>query len=238
MIRNALLAGTLLLVVIGYFLFNRYQLKRTIRDQQHLLAIRNHIAKDLHDEIGSTLTSIKILSDVSGKKLGDDQGSISSYLRQIASQSALAQQGMSDIVWAVKPDNDKLENMQVRMREYVVQTLEPIAVTVKWLVDAAPADITLNMQWRRDFLLVFKEAINNIAKHAHATEVTIKLSQPSHQLILSIEDNGKGFEIDRKRTSSGLANMRQRAHSMGGELEITAGHPGTTIRLTLPLKHG
>ncbi|GGG81867.1 hypothetical protein GCM10007415_13250 [Parapedobacter pyrenivorans] len=235
-LRNAILAGMLILVVIGYFLFNRYQLKRTIRNQQHLLDIRNHIAKDLHDEIGSTLTSIKILSDVSGKKLKDDQGKISTYLQQIATQSALAQQGMSDIVWAVKPDNDKLESMQIRMREYVAQTLEPTAITVKWLLDARSANITLNMERRRDFLLIFKEAINNVAKHARASEVIIRLLHKPHHVVLSVEDNGQGFDINGRRTSSGLANMRKRAQTLGGKLDIDTGSQGTSIKLILPLE--
>src|SRR5690606_24564950 len=109
--------GIALLGILGLVLFNRYQLKQKIREQQSLLQVRSHIAKDLHDEIGSTLTSIKILSEVSGKSLRQDQQKASDFLQKITEQSAAAQQGMSDIVWAVKPENDKLENMVVRMRE-------------------------------------------------------------------------------------------------------------------------
>src|SRR5262249_20649484 len=95
-VRNFLLAGIVLLALIGYFLFNRYQLKRKLAEQKALLAMRNDIAKDLHDEIGSALTSIKILSQVSGKNLYRDQEKVSSYLGRITEQSGMMQQGMSD----------------------------------------------------------------------------------------------------------------------------------------------
>lgn len=234
-IRNFTLGGVLLLSLLGYFLFNRYQLKRKIKEQQSLLAVRNNIARDLHDEIGSTLTSIKILSEVSGKNISKDQTKAAAFLHKITEQSQEAQQGISDIVWAIKPDNDKMENMLVRMREYISHTLEPKNVITKFVVDEKALQQSLSMQQRRDFFLIFKEAINNIAKYAMANEVLLQLHVEKNTIFLNIQDDGKGFDPAQVRSSNGLKNMQSRAEALGGRLEIqSAAGKGTGIQLEIP----
>jgi two-component system sensor histidine kinase UhpB len=233
--RNFILAGVLLLALVGYFLFNRYQLRRKIKEQEALLAVRNNIAKDLHDEIGSTLTSIKILSEVSGKNLQKDHARTSVFLQKITEQSAAVQQGISDIVWAVKPENDKLENMVIRMREYAAQTLESKNVHTVINIDEAILDKTLDMNQRRDLFLVFKEAVNNIAKYAGATEVQVRIGKVDNNLQLQVTDNGCGFDMDKQTSSSGLKNMQDRALSLNGMLGIySKPGKGTAITLRIP----
>ncbi|MBP6022323.1 tetratricopeptide repeat-containing sensor histidine kinase [Ferruginibacter sp.] len=233
--RNFILAGIGLLGLLAYFLFNRYQLKRKIQEQDALLTVRNNIAKDLHDEIGSTLTSIKILSEVSEKNLYKDQTKTSSFLQKITEQSSAAQQGISDIVWAVKPENDKLENMVIRIREYVSQTLESKNITTIINIDEQVLHKTLDMSQRRDFLLIFREAVNNIAKYAAASKVQIQLEKNNNDLLLKISDNGKGFDTTQITSSNGLKNMRSRAAALKGTLNIESENAnGTTITLTIP----
>lgn len=233
--RKFILGGAALLLLLAVALFNRYQLKRKIKEQEVLLAVRNNIAKDLHDEIGSTLTSIKILSEVSGKNLNKDQEKVSSYITKITEQSAAAQQGISDIVWAIKPENDKLENMVVRMREYASQTLESRNILTQVNVNESLLQQTLDMKQRRDFLLVYREAINNIAKYAEATLVNITLRKNADNIQLVISDNGIGFDTGKTTSSSGLKNMHSRAEALGGNLTLLSSPDnGTTITLNLP----
>jgi signal transduction histidine kinase len=233
--RNFILGGVILLALVGYFLFNRYQLRRKIKEQEALLAVRNNIAKDLHDEIGSTLTSIKILSEVSGKNLQKDHAKTSSFLQKITEQSAAAQQGISDIVWNVKPENDKLENMVIRMREYAAQTLESKNVHTIINIDEAVLDKTLNMNQRRDLFLVFKEAVNNIAKYAGASEVQVKIGKMNNDLQLQVVDNGRGFDINKQTSSNGLKNMQARADSLQGIFDIySEPGKGTAVTLRIP----
>ncbi|WP_207510582.1 ATP-binding protein [Longitalea luteola] len=235
LIRNFILGGVLLLGLVGYFLFNRYQLRRKIKEQEALLAVRNNIAKDLHDEIGSTLTSIKILSEVSEKNLQKDQARTSAFLQKITEQSAAVQQGISDIVWAVKPENDKLENMVIRMREYAAQTLESKNVHTVINIDEQVLDKTLDMNQRRDLLLVFKEAVNNIAKYAGASQVQVNLEKINNDLQLQVVDDGCGFDAARQTSSSGLKNMQARAASLKGTLDIhSKPGKGTAITLRIP----
>lgn len=233
--RNFILAGIGLLALLAYFLFNRYQLQRKIQEQAALLTVRNNIAKDLHDEIGSTLTSIKILSEVSEKNMQKDQQKATAYLQKITEQSAAAQQGISDIVWAVKPENDKLENMVIRMREYAAQTLESKDIAAAIHIDEALLQKTLNMSQRRDFLLIFREAINNIAKYAQATEVKVSLEKINETVQLKVSDNGIGFDSNVQTSSSGLKNMKARAAALNGQLSILSQkNKGTVITLQIP----
>lgn len=233
--RNFILAGIGLLSLLAYFLFNRYQLKRKIQEQEALLNVRNNIAKDLHDEIGSTLTSIKILSEVSEKNLQKDQVKAASFLQKITQQSSEAQQGISDIVWAVKPENDKIENLVIRLREYVSQTLESKNIITTINIDETLLHKTLDMGQRRDFLLIFREAVNNIAKYAEATKVHISLEKKNNYLQLQIIDNGKGFEVNKQTSSSGLKNMHSRALALNGSLHIQSeAEKGTKITLLIP----
>ena len=233
--RNFILAGIALLVLLAYFLFNRYQLKRKIQEQAALLLVRNNIAKDLHDEIGSTLTSIKILSEVSGKNIHKDQQKASLYMEKITEQSSAAQQGISDIVWAIKPENDKLENMVIRMREYAAHTLESKDIAANIKIDESLLHQTLDMSQRRDLLLIFREAVNNIAKYAGATEVKIAIEKQNGQLQMLIHDNGKGFNPDKETSSNGIKNMKARAAALNGYISIdSAPGKGTSIKLLLP----
>lgn len=234
-LRNMIVGGVLLLALFAAILFNRYKLKKKLEQQNQLLSVRSDIAKDLHDEIGSTLTSIKILSEVSQNNLQKDQQKASLFLHKITEQSSQMQQGMSDIVWAIKPDNDKLQNMLIRMREYASHTLEPKNIEVVFFAEEQALSQSFNMQQRRDFFLIFKEAINNAAKYSNATRVEIGLKKERDCLCLRISDNGAGFIINKETSSNGLKNMKTRAKALQGSLDIqSVPGKGTTILAIVP----
>ena len=129
LIRNGFITGIVLLLIVGGLLFNRYQLRQRLDEQKALLSMRNKISKDLHDDIGSTLTSINILSNVAEKAIEQDPVQARKMIHDITAQSKNIQQNMSDIVWAIRPDNDKVENLAARMREHIGNTLEPQQIT-------------------------------------------------------------------------------------------------------------
>jgi two-component system, NarL family, sensor histidine kinase UhpB len=233
--RNALIIGSLLVLLLGIVLFNRYQLKRKLEQQQAMQRIRNDIARDLHDEIGSTLTSINILSTFSEKNLERDRAKTVASLQQITEQSHGIQQAMSDIVWAIKPDNDKLQNMVVHMREFVSHTLEPKDISIDFEVDKTILPQTLPMEQRRDFFLVFKEAVNNAAKYSRAGKVIIRLARKQQGLQLLVKDDGIGFNTGQLTSSNGIKNMKERAEALKGNLTIDSSvGTGTSIMLQFP----
>ncbi|WAC09273.1 tetratricopeptide repeat-containing sensor histidine kinase [Dyadobacter pollutisoli] len=236
LMRNGIIGGTGIILLLIGFMFNRYQLKKKIEQQELLINFRNDVARDLHDDIGSTLTSIKILSEVSLNNLLKDQTKAGSYLKKITEQSSHMQQEMSDIVWSIKPDNDKLANMLVRMREFASYTLEPKNIKADFVVNQEVLLSSLNMQQRRDFFLIFKEAINNTAKYAQASSVSIVLEKAEKHLLLTVKDNGIGFNVDLVRSSNGIRNMEARAKSLSGTFHISSEQGlGTTIEVQIPL---
>jgi signal transduction histidine kinase/ligand-binding sensor domain-containing protein len=194
--------------------------------------LRNKIAIDLHDEIGSTLTSISILSNVSRQAVDKEPEQAKEMLQQISSQSKNIQQSMSDIVWSIKPDNERIENLVVRMREYAAQTLEPLNIKVDVAANQSLLNKVLPMECRKDLLLIYKEAINNIAKHAGATVVHVSLFNGNKQIHLSIQDNGR-WKGDNSGT--GTKSMKDRAIAQGGNLFISTTDSGTTVTAIIPI---
>ena len=212
-------------LVYGIYRYRINQLKK-------LLAIRSKISRDLHDEVGSTLTSINILSKVSRNQLEKDHSRASELLQKITEQSENMQQSMSDIVWSIKPDNDRMENLLVRMREYLNQTADAKGVQVELNADEKALKEQLSMQQRHNVFLIFKEAVNNSVKYSNAENIKVYLGKKGSQMILSVEDDGIGFEQMHVSSSNGLRNMQSRASELGAAIEIHS-LPGKGTQITL-----
>lgn len=217
-----------MLIAGGIYYFTQLRIKRI----QEKYQLRNKIASDLHDEIGSTLTSISILSSVSQQAMDLQPAQAKEMLQQITSQSKTIQQNMSDIVWSIRPENEKIENLVVRMREFAAQTLEPLNIETSIAADESIIDKILPMQYRKDILLIYKEAINNIAKHAGAGNAKILLSNTKNKILLSITDDGKWKGSN---SGTGTKTMQERANAMGGQLTILNNDAGTQILLIIPV---
>lgn len=236
LLRRGALAALVLVMLIAIVLFSRYRLKRKLQEQQKILNIRDNISKDLHDEIGSTLTSINILSNLSQKAFSENPEQTKEMLQQISSQSKTIRQNMSDIVWALRPENDRIENLEVRMREFAVQTLESNDIQTRFDFDKELLDRTLAHEVRRDLLLIYKEAVNNIVKHARASKVNISFTRQSGHAVLSIKDNGIGVHNnDHPSSGTGTKTMNQRALAIGATLQICNREDGTLVEVRLPI---
>jgi ligand-binding sensor domain-containing protein/two-component sensor histidine kinase len=203
-----------------------------INQLKKLLAIRTKISQDLHDEIGSTLTSINILSIVSQNNLEKDKSKASELLQKISEQSADMQQSMSDIVWSIRPDNDKMENLVIRMREYLGQTAEARNMQIQFSVDEKVLNENLSMQNRQHIFLIFKEAVNNAVKYSEGKAISVFLGRENSHIRLSVKDDGTGFNAAKITSSSGLKNMQARAKELNGTLRIrSAAGSGTEVEL-------
>lgn len=223
---------TLCIITIVSALYALYQYR--INQIKKVFTIRSKIARDLHDDIGSTLSSISLMSQLA-KTGTNDRNKEASLFETISSASKEAMELMSVIVWSVNPNNDKLSNILVRMREYASDTLEACNIEVAIELDEEARDLTISMEKRKDFFLIFKEAVNNMAKYSGAQKGCIRLSREHGRLIMSISDNGQGFDAEKIRSGNGLLNMQERARSIGGTLTITTEKgKGTTVRLELP----
>ena len=198
--------------------------------------IREKVARDLHDDMGSTLSTINILSEMAKLKVKSHPDSAEDYIGKISDNSVRMMEAMDDIVWSIKPSNDSIQKITVRMREFAAGILEPKNIEYSFILDENVKDLVLNMEARRDVFLIFKEAINNLAKYSQASTALIHFYQKDRKLILKIEDDGKGFLMNDIVPGNGLLNMKKRSEKLKGSFTIHSEiNAGTKICLKLPL---
>jgi signal transduction histidine kinase/ligand-binding sensor domain-containing protein len=198
--------------------------------------VRERVARDLHDDMGSTLSTINILSEMAKVKINADTRTAGEYISKISDNSSRMMEAMDDIVWSIKPSNDSIQKITARMREFAAGILEPKDIDYYFELDEKVKDVKLDMEARRDLFLIFKEAINNLAKYSRAQKAHIQFYQKDKKLILKIEDNGEGFLIDGNEQGNGLLNMKKRADRLKGTFSIESKPgAGTKVCLELPI---
>lgn len=209
--------------------FHRARLRRLLE----ITRIRDRIAADLHDDLGANLTKIAVLGEVARRQATPADGALSS-MAAIARESVA---NMSDIVWAIDPGRDTLEDLVRKMRQHASETFA--LGDVELVFDAPPRldPRHLGIELRHDLFLLFKEAINNAARHAQARRVEVRFEVSGSTAVLRICDDGVGMDPARTPDGHGLGSMRRRAARMGGRLEIaSAPGAGTRIAATVPLR--
>ncbi|MEP6675583.1 MAG: sensor histidine kinase [Ferruginibacter sp.] len=199
-------------------------------------AERNRIARDLHDEIGSTLSSIHIYSSVAEKMMVSNPEKTKQVLKQINVNTISVMENMSDIVWAMKTGDqqDILLSNKIKNIGYELLNAKNINCSYEIETKADTADLDIDM--RRNILLIVKESLNNTAKYSNAAEANIKMTVHESVLDLYISDNGKGFDMETVQKGNGLQNIQYRVKQCGGSLEITAADGnGTAIHCSFPI---
>jgi signal transduction histidine kinase/streptogramin lyase len=221
----ALLAG---LVVAAVYLAHRFRLQRAL----HLERIRTRIAADLHDDIGANLSTIALLSDVAQRQAEDAPAALTSALSRIGEIGRRSVEAMSDIVWAIDPSKDRLGDLVSRMRRFASDAFTAGAIEFRFEIAGADHDLALGTAFRREVLLIFKEAVNNVVRHAGCSQARVSFRAGGRRLELTVIDDGRGFDVDGAGEGNGLASMRRRALALGGQIEIVSG-PGKGTRLLL-----
>ncbi len=198
--------------------------------------IRSSIAKDLHDEIGSTLSGIAIMSEITG--LSPELSSKSRETILLIGQNArIMLESMDDIIWAINPKNDKFQNFVLRLQEYASPLFEQKEIKYNFNIPKELHAFKLKMTVRRNLYLIVKESINNIVKYAECRNASIDFEIDNHKLSIKISDDGKGFNMKTyNQNRHGLSNMQQRAKEIKGVLLIdSAVGKGTQIMLEVKL---
>lgn len=209
----------------------RYRVERLLE----LERVRTRIATDLHDDIGSSLSQISILSEVTQRRLTGADPEITEPLSNIASISRELVDSMSDIVWAINPARDRFADLARRMRRFATELLEARDIRLQFRSPADERDLPIDSSTRREIFLIFKESIHNIVRHSGCTAVEIDLRVTGSLLSLLIRDDGRGLPASQTHQGHGLASIRARTEAIGGSLELGSGSPGTRIRLLVPL---
>jgi len=217
--------------VIGFALY-RYRIDQILRLQK----VRSQIATDLHDEIGSSLTNIGLLSAIVEKNI-DEKKETRSFLYRIREDIKTSAQALDDIIWSVNVMNDSTPEMLARMRRYAAEVFEAVEMKYELVFPKNETNLHVRMEQRRDIYLVFKEAINNIVKHAGATAAMVEVNVKEATVCLTITDNGKGFVKGSSNHRNGLMNMEKRVVKWGGTISINSDKSqGTTVQAEIPLR--
>jgi signal transduction histidine kinase len=195
--------------------------------------LRNNISKDLHDDIGASLSNINILNELTRRNIGQPEKS-KEYLAKASEDIQRISESLSDIVWNINPKYDDPENLFIRMKRYVADMLDGKNINGEFDFPDNAAKFTLSMTRRRDLYLIFKEAVNNLIKYSGASNAVIKVSVTEQHISLLIKDDGKGFDRSTVRMGNGLQNMEQRAKAAGGVLSVhSIPGKGTTVELVM-----
>lgn len=221
-------------ILVAAFVYAVYDYRK--RNRQELSNVRQRIATDLHDDIGSTLNSISVYSEIAGRQLQTNAENAKSLLEKMGSASRNMIDTMNDIVWAVNPKNDYFENILQRMQYFAGELLSGKNILLQFNVDENVKNIKLPMAKRKNFYLIFKEAINNAYKYANSQEVNVSIAQQTQGIVMIITDDGKGFEVAKKSAvGNGLKNMQTRAKEIDAQLTIISWlNKGTRIELRMP----
>ncbi|PZR15093.1 MAG: hypothetical protein DI539_18570 [Flavobacterium psychrophilum] len=226
--RYLLLTGFALLLVIAFLIVLRITSMQKIGE----LNLRNKIANDLHDDMGSALSSISIFSEVANRKMDTNQTEAKEVITKIGNTSRTVLEDMGDIVWTISPRNDSMKTLIERMNSFAHNILNEVNIRYTFKAEEQIQLLKLSMQQRKNMYLIFKEAVNNASKYskAHSIEVVIRLESKNLEMIIS--DNGVGFETHAITKGNGLDNMQHRAMEIRGRLDIESNSlSGTTIRL-------
>jgi signal transduction histidine kinase len=215
----------------------RYRRRILALEQQNAIEKERHrISKDLHDDLGASLTRISIMSDLA-KNENVSAENKSQWLGQIADTSRDVMEEMSQIIWALNPRNDNMEGLIAYLRRFSFEYLEPSGVNCSFeLPERIPA-FALSVEIRRNVYLTVRESLHNVVKHSGASEVKIRIDAADHELVISIKDNGTGFDPENlKFQGNGLVNMKKRLNDIGGIFCLSSvADQGTEIVLTVPL---
>jgi signal transduction histidine kinase len=199
-----------------------------------LQKLRQKISYDLHDDIGSNLSSIQVLTALS-KNPNISAEKKTEIADKIKDSTAQVTQSLEEIIWNLHPNNDHFENIQNRLYEQANELLAPKGITLHFNMEADFENLKLGHEKRRELLLLYREALNNTIKYAECTDVWVEMRRQGRLLSLSIRDNGKGFDPAAATGGNGLVTMRYRAENLGGSFSI-ASEPGkgTVASLDFP----
>ena len=238
--------GLMVLLVVGgasgtalYATRRKMQRQLQLLQQRHAIEKeRGRIAKDIHDDLGSSLTRIMMLGERVEEGL-DKREDVGTHINKIVSSARHTVQSLDEIVWAVNPENDTLNGLLEYIGHYADEFFENTDVNCRLELPVELPPFNLAAETRHNLFLMVKEALHNALKHSGATEVRVEVTVENGLIQIVVEDNGQGFDmgVNGARKGNGLENMRKRIESLGGQFEIiSAPQRGTTLKALLQLK--
>jgi two-component system, NarL family, sensor histidine kinase UhpB len=215
----------LFVFMVVLFITYRYYIKQRLKESE----LRNKIASDLHDDIGATLSSISIFSEVALQKVKSNDQSAIDIVSKIGDTSRALLENINDIVWSINSGNDTIGALKDRILFTGKNLLHELDIDFRVFVGRMDEQVRLSMYQRKNIYLIFKESLNNCAKYSKATRVEVSLDFNNENITLKISDNGIGFDEKAVKRGNGLNNIKKRAAEIGGQLVIESGNQGGCI---------
>ena len=235
---SSILLGAAALPVLLMRWISLRRFRRELARLEQVAAVereRNRIARDMHDDLGARLTKIAFYGELAERAVSDPAASVN-HVRAVSRMSREAARSLNEMVWAVKPSNDTLPNLVGYLCQYATEYLEPTPIRLRFDLPPTPPVWMVHAETRHHVFLVVKEALNNVVKHSGATEVWIRLHLEERLLVAVVSDNGHGLDASTSGAGNGLANMRQRAREVGGDVQFLKNESGgLDVRLQVPL---
>ncbi len=203
---------------------HRYRVAQTLRVER----LRNKIASDLHDEVGSSLTRISIYSDL--LQTGVEAEDRKNYLAGIGTLSRDVVSTMSDIVWSIDNRNDTFGALVIRMKDFATELLQARNIDLEFVMIGVDEGKVLDPALKQNIYLIFKESIHNVVKHSQARKVVVTISNKESEFKMEIKDDGHGFDHKNLNGGNGLRNMKRRAKAVDASFEVL-NQQGTTVTL-------
>lgn len=231
--RDVLIIGTVLLVALGILIFFRIR----ISNQKARIQTLNRISRDLHDNIGSTLGSITIYSEMAKTLKGSSNGKLEEILGKIEENSRESVDMMGDIVWSLNQDNESLEQLIMRLKNYAADILQTKGFKVYFEIDEKLATYKTSLEQRTNLFLIAKETLFNASKYSEGNLVSVRFSKLARGLRMRVEDDGKGFsdqDLVTSRNGNGIRNMKIRAKEIKAGFTLHS-KPGEGTQVVLDL---
>ena len=225
------ISAIIFLVSALLFFIYRYRVQQALK----LERLRSRISTDLHDDIGSTLSSISILSDIAARE--NDHHQSGNMMQEIKHSSVSLMEKMDDIVWSINPGNDSIEDLMLRIKRFASKLLEAKEIDYTIDIDDSIHKAKLDMETRQHIYLIMKEAINNLVKYSNCTKACIKVKYNNNYLKIEISDNGQGFNQQQIQLGNGIISMKKRAEAINAQIKInTELNKGTIVSLQTRIK--
>ena len=219
--RYILMISFVSAAIIAFLLFNRYRLKKSAETQQALLNERLRISRELHDEVGATLSGVAMYSHLTKTQLqSSNLAGVENSLNVMQESSVQMVNKLNDIVWLMNPGQDSLQKLIQRLDEYDRNMTSVKNIQVKIDMPSHLHEHLLPIEKCRNIYLFCKEAINNAVKYSEGTTLELRIKESGGNLEFEVSDNGKGFDAVIVRRGNGLGNMQKRADEIGGTLML------------------
>ena len=216
------------LIIIAFLLY--YISTVRIKNLLAIEKLKSKLAADLHDNIGSGLTEISILSEVASRNITSHKDAAEKELGKISDLSRQLVDNMSDIVWVVNPKRDSLHDLIIRLKDSYGEVLNSLGISFKTINIDKIENVKLPMEFKQNLYLIFKEAINNSIKHSGCNRIILDANFRNDVIEISVSDNGKGFDKNEVEFGNGIRNIENRAAQISGRVKIKSSSDlGTSI---------